>query len=81
MRKLPKKKMAEEKLENQEITIKRAWLETLLRYGKRLEKEISRIDNPTTKSELSSTTIYAVIGYISSAKTLIKYQPKKSDIF
>ena len=58
--------------ESWEVSVPSTWLETLLRYSKLVEKQMQELDS-VDYGVFIKTDISALIGYASSAETIIKY--------
>jgi hypothetical protein len=58
-----------------EITIQRAWLETLTRYEKRTREALEKMSlDDMDRRLLLELRLYDLLGYISSAETILNQQ-------
>jgi len=65
---------------NEEIKVPKVWLETLLRYNKRTADALEAMDSKLYGSErrlLEKIQLHKLIGYASSAETILKYRQSK----
>jgi len=60
------------KMLNQDVSVPKFWLESLIEYSEKVRGQIEKL--PTAEYHtIFKTDISALIGYASSAKTILKY--------
>lgn len=58
-----------------EIIIQRGWIEGLLKTAQRVVDTIDKVEVNTNTAIMAKSNIYGLLGYISSADTVLKYAP------
>ena len=72
-----KQKKVKELEEAHEILVQSGWFEGLLSTAQKVVDTIDKMETKTNSSIIAKSNIYALLGYVSSAKTMLTYSPTK----